>query len=429
MAEILPARRPALAQAVRPKRIVITGLGVVAPCGLSPQEVWDAVVNGRGSGGTVTRFDTKDMPCHVAAEIKNFQPELWMDTKRAHRLDRAVRYCLAAGKQAFKDSGLEAEKVNGDRMAIYEGTAVTGLENTLRQHAEFVVEGIKAVQPTSLVSAFCGAGSSELALDLGINGQATTICTGCSAGNDAIGYGMRTIWEDLADVVLAGGSEAPIVDGFYSIFAKLKVMSRHTGDLTKAMKPFDLERDGFVLGEGSAFLVLEELSHALARGARIYCEVLAHGQACDAYHMVALHPGGRGTVQAIERALLSGRISGRTIDWINAHGSATPSNDVVETAAIRSVFGPDVERIAVSATKPVTGHMVGATAAIEALICALAIHNGCIPPTANLEQPDPACRVDLVRGSAREYPVRRVLNLNAGFGGKTSAIVLGKFTG
>lgn len=429
MAKILSARRPALALAVRLKRIVITGLGAIAPCGQSPQEVWDAVVNGRGSGGPVTRFDTKDMPCHIAAEVTNFQPELWMDSKRVHRLDRAVRYCIAAGKQAFKDSGLEAEKVNGDRMAIFEGTTVTGLENTLRQHSGFVVEGVKAVQPTVLVSAFCGAGSSELSMDLGILGQATTICTGCSAGNDAIGYGMHAIRDDMADVVLAGGSEAPIVDGFYSIFAKLKVMSRWTGDPTKSMKPFDLERDGFILGEGSAFLVLEELSHALARGARIYCEVLAHGQACDAYHMVALHPGGRGTIQSIERALLAGRISAGTIDWINAHGSATDSNDVIETAAIRSVFGRAADRIAVSATKPVTGHMIGATAAIEALICALAIHNGCIPPTANLEHPDPACKVDLVRGSAREYPVRKVLNLTVGFGGKASAIILGRFTG
>ena len=429
MAELSAARRPALAPAVSAKRIVITGLGVVSPCGLNPQEVWDSVVTGRPSCGPVTRFNTRDMTCNLAAEIRDFQPDLWMEKKRAHRLDRAVRYCIAAGKQAFNDSGLEADKVDGDRMAIFEGTTVTGLENTLSQHSDFVVDGFKSVQPTTLVAAFCGAGSSELALDLGINGQATTICTGCSAGNDAIGYGMRAIRDDMADVVLAGGSEAPIVDGFYSIFAKLKVMSRWTGSPAKAMKPFDVERDGFILGEGSAFLVLEELSHALARGARIYCELLAHGQACDAYHMVALHPGGRGTIQAIERALLAGRTEAGTIDWINAHGSATLANDVIEAAAIRSAFGHSVDRIAVSATKPVTGHMVGATAAIEALICTLAIHNGCIPPTANLENPDPACALDLVRGSAREYPLRRVMNLNAGFGGKASAIILGRFAG
>ncbi len=396
---------------------------------MDPQAVWDAVVNARGTGGPVTRFDTSEMPCHLAAEIKDFRSEQWMEPKRANRLDRAVRYCLAAGKQAFRDSGLDTGKLDGDRVAIYEGTTVTGLENTLRQHADFVVEGIAAVQPTTLVSAFCGAGSSELATDLGIYGQATTICTGCSAGNDAIGYGMRTIWDDMADVVLAGASEAPIVDGFYSIFAKLKVMSRWTGDPRRAMKPFDAERDGFVLGEGSAFLVLEELSHALARGSRIYCEVLAHAQACDAYHMVALHPGGRGTIQAIERALLNGRINAHTIDWINAHGSATAANDQIEAAAIRTAFGPAADGVAVSATKPVTGHMVGATAAIEALICALAIQKGCIPPTANLERPDPQCNLDLVRGSARDCPVRRVLNLNAGFGGKASALIFGRFNG
>jgi 3-oxoacyl-[acyl-carrier-protein] synthase II len=414
---------------VRRRRIVVTGLGAIAPCGLQPQAVWDAVVNGRGTSSPVTRFDSAGMPCHLAAEVRNFRAEDWMDSKRASRLDRAVRYCLAAGKQAFRDSGLDADEVDGDRMAVYEGTTVTGLENTLRQHTDFVSEGIAAVQPTGLVSAFCGAGSSELAADLRIYGQATTICTGCSAGNDAIGYGLRLIADDLADVVLAGASEAPIVDGFFSIFAKLKIMSRWTGEPGRAMKPFDTERDGFVLGEGSAFLVLEELSHALARGARIYCEVLAHGQACDAYNMVALHPGGRGTIQCIERALVSGRISAHTIDWINAHGSATPSNDVIEANAIRAAFGPAADGIAVSATKPVTGHLVGATAALEAVICAMAIDRGCIPPTANLENPDPECRIDLVRGAARECPVRNVLNLNAGFGGKASALILGKFSG
>jgi 3-oxoacyl-(acyl-carrier-protein) synthase len=314
-------------------------------------------------------------------------------------------------------------------MAIFEGTSVTGLENTLSQHTGYIAEGIKAIQATSLVGAFCGGGSSELAIDLGINGQATTICTACSAGNDAIGYGMRAIWDDMADVVIAGASEAPIVDGYFSIFAKLKLMSRFAGDPAKAMKPFDVERDGFILGEGAAFLVLEELSHALARGARIYCEVLAHGQACDAHHMVTLHPEGRGSVQAIERAVLAGRIAHDTLDWINAHGSSTLAGDAIEAAAIRKVFGRDTDRIAVSATKPVTGHMVGATAAIEALICALAIHHGCVPPTANLEKPDPACALDLVRGSAREYPLRNVMNLNVGFGGKTSALIFGRFTG
>jgi 3-oxoacyl-(acyl-carrier-protein) synthase len=418
-----------VAPAVRSRRIVVTGLGAIAPCGLNPHDTWEAVVNGRAVAAPVTRFDSTDFPCHLAAEIKDFNPELWMDRRRAGRLDRAVRYCLAAGKQAFRDSGIESARVNPDRMAIYEGTSVTGLENVLRQHSGFVEEGIKAIQPTSLVGAFCGGGSSELAIDLGINGQATTICNACSAGNDAIGYGMRTIWEDMADVVLAGAAEAPIVDGYYSIFAKLKLMSRWAGDPAKAMRPFDVDRDGFVLGEGAAFLVLEELSHALARGARIYCEVVAHGQACDAHHMVALHPGGRGTIQALERALLNGRVPVDRIDWINAHASATPSNDAIESAAIRSVFGRAADRIAVSGTKPVTGHMVGSTAAIEALICALAIHNGAIPPTANLERPDPACNVDLVYGSARQYPVRSAINLNAGFGGKISALIFSRFEG
>ena len=314
-------------------------------------------------------------------------------------------------------------------MAIFEGTSVTGLENTLRQHIGFVALGIKAIQATSLVGAFCGGGSSELAIDLGINGQATTICTACSAGNDAIGYGMRAIWDDLADVVLAGASEAPIVDGYFSIFAKLKLMSRAQGDPAKAMKPFDIERDGFVLGEGAAFPGPRRAEpRPCPRGSHLL-RGLAHGQACDAHHMVTLHPEGRGSIQAIERALLAGRISHDSLDWINAHGSSTPAGDSIEAAAIRKVFGRATDRIAVSATKPVTGHMVGATAAIEALICALAIQHGCVPPTANLEKPDPTCALEHVRGSAREYPLRNVMNLNVGFGGKTSALIFGRFTG
>jgi 3-oxoacyl-[acyl-carrier-protein] synthase II len=366
------------------------------------------------------------MPCRFACEVRNFQAERWLDTKKAKRFDRSILYAIAAGKQAMGDAGFVPERVNADRFGIVEGTTVSGLDNTLHEHRRFVAKGYRSVQPSLLVNAFCGGASSEMAIELGLQCQATTITTGCSAGNDAIGHALRTIQDDVADVMLTGATEAPIVDGFFSVFAAAGVMSRKKDNPATAMRPFDRDHDGFVLGEGSAFLVLEELAHARARGARIYCEIIGHGQACDAHNSVALCPDASGAKRSIERALFQGHVSGDAIDYINAHGSATGMNDALETKGIRETFGARAKRIPVSATKPVTGHLIGGSAAVEALVCALALHHSIVPPTANFERAAAGCDLDYVGGGARDYPLKVVMSLSAGFGGKHSAVIMRK---
>lgn len=411
------------------RRIVVTGMGVVAPNGTTLSTFWDSVINAHSAAGFVTRFSTASMPCHLACEIRDFDASRWVSSAKAKRFDRSILYAIAAGKQAMADAGFEDFRINPDRFGIVEGTSVSGLDNTLREHTSFVERGFRSIRPTYLVNAFCGGASSEMAIELQLECQATTIATACSSGNDAIGYGMRTIRDDLADVMLAGAAEAPIVDGYFSIFAKAGVMSKRRDDPATAMRPFSHDRDGFVLGEGSAFLVLEELNHALARGARIYCEVLGQGQSCDAHDIVALHPEAKGSVRSIERALFSAQLNPNAIDYVNAHGSATGMNDVLETLALKKTLGARARRIAISATKPVTGHLAGASAAIEAVVCALTLHHRIVPPTANLQTPGEGCDLDYVAREARAMPVNVAMSMSAGFGGKHSALILRRYEG
>jgi 3-oxoacyl-[acyl-carrier-protein] synthase II len=411
------------------RRIVITGIGVIAPNGLTLDSFWDSLVRGTPTAGPVTRFDAGAMHSKLACEIKGFDPTLFVEPSKARRFDRSILYAVAAAKNAVADAGLDLGREDMDRFGVVEGTSVSGLENTLREHTKFVEQGYKSISPTRLVNASCGGAASEVSIELGLECQATTITTACSAGNDALGYAARTIRDDLADIMVAGACEAPIVDGYYAIFSAAGVMSRNNLDPANAMRPFDRDRDGLVLGEGAGFLILEELSHALARGARIYCEWLGHGQSADAHHLVSIHPEGKGLRRAMERAFLDAGIPTDTVDYINAHGSATEQNDVIETKVIREVFGSHAGRLSVSGTKATTGHLMGASAGLESAIAALSIHRGMIPPTAGLVHPGEGCDLDYVAGEARPYPVRVAGSSNAGFGGKNSFILLGRFGG
>ena len=411
------------------RRIVITGIGVIAPNGLTLDSFWDSLVRGTPTAGPVTRFDAGAMHSKLACEIRGFDPTLFIEPAKARRFDRSILYAVAAAKNAVADAGLDLNREDMDRFGVVEGTSVSGLENTLREHTKFVEHGYKSIHPTRLVNASCGGAASEVSIELGAECQATTITTACSAGNDALGYAARTIRDDLADIMVAGACEAPIVDGYYAIFSAAGVMSRNNLDPANAMRPFDRDRDGLVLGEGAGFLILEELSHALARGARIYCEWLGHGQSADAHHLVSIHPEGKGLRRAMERAFLDAGIPTDTVDYINAHGSATEQNDVIETKVIREVFGSHARRLSVSGTKATTGHLMGASAGLESAIAALSIHRGMIPPTAGLVHPGEGCDLDYVAGEARPYPVRVAGSSNAGFGGKNSFILLGRFGG
>jgi 3-oxoacyl-[acyl-carrier-protein] synthase II len=410
------------------RRVVITGIGAITPCGLTRDSFWDAVVKGESSAGPLTRFDASQMPCRIACELRGFDAINYVDAVRARRLDPAILYAIAAAQEAVADSGIDLKRIDLDRVGVLEGTAVCGLTNSLDAHGRFLKSGHRGVLPTRTVTAFAGGGSSEIAIEFGILGQATTITTACSSGNDAMAYAVASIQNDLQDVIIVGADDAPIVGAFHSLFMNAGVLSLRNDDPKRAMRPFDQDRNGFVLGEGAVFLVMEDLTHALARGARIYAEWAGHGQSSDAFSSVSIHPEGRGMRRAIERAIFNANLPLDAIDYINAHGSATEKNEVIETQVYKTIFGPRAKQLAISATKPVTGHLMGGTAAVEAAICALSIYHSIVPPTANLDDPIPGCDLDYVPHTARNFPVRHAMNVNLGFGGKSSAIILSRFT-
>jgi 3-oxoacyl-[acyl-carrier-protein] synthase II len=335
---------------------------------------------------------------------------------------------VAAATLAVRDCGLNLQELDPDRLGVVEGTTISGMESIIKTRDAFVANdgNFRALHPYNLVAAYCGEGSSTISLHLGIQGHAVTYCSGCASSTDAIGYAVRLIRGDDMDVAIAGGSDETM-EMLHIGFCRLRAMTEQTGEPGQAMRPFDRSRDGFLLGEGAAFFVLEELSHALGRGARIYAEVAGHGQSCEAYHATDPHPEGVGYARAMEKALRHARLLPSEVDYINAHGSATPLNDPVETRAIKRVFKGHAKRLAVSGTKPVTGHLMGASGAIETMICALSIWHQAIPPTINLHEPDPSCDLDYVPGEARSYPVRVSLNLSAGFGGRYACLALRKF--
>jgi 3-oxoacyl-[acyl-carrier-protein] synthase II len=410
------------------RRVVITGMGVISPSGKDLKTLWSNVRGGISSAAPVSRFDTSKLPVKIASEVKDFNVSEFVKSRKPERFDLTIQYGLAAATLAVKDSGMDFSAMDPDRVAVVEGTTISGMESIIKTRDAYVNnEGnFRALHPYNLVASYCGEGSGTISLHLGIQGHAITYCSGCASSNDAIGYAARLIQDDDIDVAIAGGADETM-EMLHVGFCRLRAMTEQTGEPAQAMRPFDRTRDGFVLGEGAAFFVMEELSHALCRGARIYAEVVGHGQSCEAYHATDPHPEGVGYARALGKALRRARLAPAEVDYINAHGSATPLNDPVETRAIKTVFRQHAKRLAVSATKPVTGHLMGASGALETMICALSIWHQEIAPTINLTEPDPGCDLDYVAGQARSYPVRVALNLSAGFGGRYSCLALKKF--
>jgi len=406
------------------RRVVITGLGVVAPNGADIATFWRTILAGESAAGPLTRFPAAGAPVSIACEVRDFAPAKYMEAKVARRLDLSIQFAVAAAQLAVADSALETAKVEPDRIGIVEGTTVSNNETAARASEAWNTRGYKGISLFSMINGYSGGGSGEIAIELGIKGHAITLSSGSASGNDVMGYALSMIRSDEADVMVAGGAEAPIIPQIWGTFCQGKVMSTHQGDPREAMKPFDVARSGFVLGEGAAFVVMEELGHALARGARIYAEVLSHGRACEAYHPVAPEPQGAGVVKAMSHAIARSGVDLGEIDYINAHGTATEANDVVETRGIIRLFGKHARRIAISSTKPVTGHLMAAAGAIETVVTALAVHHQIIPPTANLRVPDPECSLDYVPLQSRPYPIRVALNLSSGFGGKNACLAL-----
>jgi len=410
------------------RRVVITGVGIVAPNGIGIQNFWDSLTHGRSGIGKITHFDASSYASQVAGEVNDFDPTNYMTPKNARRMDRFAQFSVAATRMALDDARIEISEKNSDRIGISLGSALGGIPCAEEQHGIFIEKGLKRVDPLIAIKIFSGAATSQVSIEFGLTGHSNTIGGACSAGADSIGYGFYAIRNGLADVMIAGGSEAPIVPLTFGAFCLIGALSTRNGDPTRASRPFDKERDGFVMGEGAGVLILEDLGCALKRGAPVYAEILGYGTTNDAYHMVQPLPSGEQAKKAIQLALCSANISPSEIDYINAHGTSTPINDKVETEVIKEVLGEYAYRVPISATKSMIGHALGAAGSIELIASVLTIKNQFIHPTVNYEFPDSECDLDYVPNKGREAVVKTVLSNSYGFGGKNSAIIVGKFS-
>ena len=410
------------------RRVVITGVGIVAPNGIGIQNFWDSLVHGRSGIGKITHFDASSYSSQVAGEVNDFDPTNYMSPKNARRMDRFAQFSVAATRMALDDARIEISETNSERIGISLGSALGGIPCAEEQHGIFIEKGLKRVDPLIAIKIFSGSATSQVSIEFGLTGHSNTIGGACAAGTDSIGYAFYAIKNNLADMMIAGGSEAPIVPLTFGAFCLIKALSTRNGDPSRASRPFDKERDGFVMGEGAGVLILEDLGCALKRGAPVYAEMLGYGTTNDAYHMVQPLPTGEQAKKAIQLALCSANVSPSEIDYINAHGTSTPLNDKVETEVIKEVLGEYAYRVPISATKSMIGHALGAAGSIELIASVLTIKNQFIHPTINYEFPDPECDLDYVPNKGREAVVKTVLSNSYGFGGKNSVIIVGKFS-
>jgi len=408
-------------------RVVVTGIGAITPIGSGPAGLLEGIRSGRSGVDRIARFDPEPFGSRIAAEVRDFDPLTYLDAKRARRLDRFAQFSVAAARQAVEDAGLHLEDEDRDRCGVFVGAALGGGAFAEEQHAIFLREGLRRIRPTLALAVFSGSASCNIAIEHGLTGPTSANSDSCSSGPIAIGSAYRWIKSGEADVMLAGGVECPISPLIFGSFDLIRAMSTRNDAPARACRPFDRERDGFVMAEGAAMLVLEELGHALRRHAPIYGEVLGFGSTNDAYHMTAPLPSGQQAGRAMRLALREADLQPEQIGYVNAHGSSTPLNDGTETKAIKAVLGDHAYHIPVSGTKAMHGHALGASGAIEAAICMLALREGYVPPTLNLDNPDPDCDLDYVPHTGREAQVDYILSNSFGFGGINAALVFGRY--
>ena len=412
------------------RRVVITGMGVVTPLGHDLETFWKNLVSGQCGIGGITAFDASPFDTRIAGEVKNFDPApAFPSPKEIRRTDRYSQFGVYAGWSALKDSGLELEKENLDEIGVFLGSGIGGLATTSEQLKILEQRGPGRVSPFTIPMLIANMASGLISMYFNLRGPNFATCSACATANHAIGEAWRTIKMGDAQVMLAGGSEAAVIPIGIAGFCAMRAMSTRNDDPQHASRPFDKDRDGFVMGEGAGVLVLEELEHAKKRGANIYCEITGYGNTADAHHLTSPAPGGEGAVRCMKMALKTGGLNLEDVSYINAHGTSTPQGDVCETQAIKTVFGERAKQIAVSSTKGATGHMLGAAGAVEMAACTLAIKHGIVPPTINLQNPDPECDLDYVANTARELDVNVVVNNSFGFGGHNSTISAKKFVG
>jgi 3-oxoacyl-[acyl-carrier-protein] synthase II len=410
------------------RRVVLTGLGVVTALGSDLQTFWGNICSGKSGIGRITRWDASPFDCQIAAEIKDFDPKKYVDHKEVRRTDRYTQFSVAASKLAVADSQLDLPNENCDCIGVIIGSGIGGLETLEGQHSILLEKGASRVSPFTIPMLIANMGSGYVSMELGLRGPNWSPVSACSTATHAMGEASKCIRYGEADVMVCGGSEAAITRLGISAFCAMRAMSCRNNEPQRASRPFDAERDGFVMGEGAGVVVLEELEHAKKRGARIYCEVIGYAATADAYHMTAPAPEGEGAARCMSLALKRARMNPEDISYINAHGTSTPMNDKCEPAAIKSVFGAQAKKTPVSSTKSMTGHLLGAAGSVEMIICAMAMQDNIVPPTINYEHPDPDCDLDYLPNKAREVKVNAILNNSFGFGGHNAVIVARRFS-
>jgi 3-oxoacyl-[acyl-carrier-protein] synthase II len=410
-------------RAAAERRVVVTGMGTVTSLGHDVPTFWGSLLAGKIGVDRVTLFDPASFACHIGAEVRNWDVSQHMDPKEARRNDRYTHFGYVAAMQAVADSGLVMSSEDGDRVGVIIGSGIGGMHTYETQLRILYERGPRKVSPFTIPSLIGNMCSGLVAIDLGARGPNFGMVSACATGTHSIGEAAHAIRRGDADVMVAGGSEAAITPFAYASFCSMKAMSTNNENPRGASRPFDKNRDGFIMGEGAGILVLESLEHATARGARIYCEVAGYAATCDAFHITQPDPEGKGLSLAMKRAVESAGVAPSDIDYINAHGTSTPYNDKFETLAIKKVFGDHARAVPVSSTKSMTGHLLGAAGGIESIVCVKAIETGRIPPTMNLEEPDPDCDLDYVPNTAREVPVKVALSNNLGFGGQNASII------
>jgi 3-oxoacyl-[acyl-carrier-protein] synthase II len=409
------------------RRVVVTGIGMVTPVGIGVEESWKSVCEGRSGVGPVTKFDASQFPSQVAAEVKDFRPEDFMEKQKVRRFDTFIHFAIASARMAIEDAGLKIDDNNRDRVGCVTGSGIGGLPMIEHFHKVLLEKGPKRISPFFIPGIIANMVAGEIAIEFGARGPNTSITTACAASAHAIGESFRLIREGRADVMITGGSEAVITPLAFGGFCAMHALSQRNHEPEKASRPFDLERDGFVMGEGAGILILEELEHAKRRGAKIYAELLGYGLSGDAYHVAAPDPNAIGAINCMKMALEDAGIKPEDVDYINAHGTSTKLNDASETKAIKQVFGDHAYKMPISSTKSMTGHLLGGAGAVESIFSILTICRGIIPPTINYETPDPECDLDYVPNKARKAEVKIALSNSFGFGGTNACLIFGKY--
>lgn len=418
---------------LKKRRVVVTGLGAVTPIGCTIDEFWKSIIEGKSGVKRLTCFDPTNFTTKIAAEVRNFDPSPYLSLKEMKRMDRFVQFAVCSAKMAMADSGIQLDNEDRDRFGVMIGSGIGGLHTVEAEHRQYIAlgpeKGPSRISPFLIPMLIVNMASGQTSITLGLKGPNSAVATACATGNHAIGDALRIVQRGEADVMVCGGSEAAITHMGFGGFCALKALSSAYNDQPeKASRPFDKNRDGFVMGEGAGVVILEEAERAVKRGAKIYCELAGYGMSGDAYHMTAPDPAGDGGVRCMNAAIKDAGLKPQDVNYVNAHGTSTLYNDKIETLAIKKVFGDHAKKLAVSSTKSIMGHLLGAAGGVELIVSALAIKEGILPPTINYETPDPDCDLDYVPNKPRAAKVNVVMSNALGFGGHNAALIVKKFT-